>query len=90
LTKSDDQIKYIKGHKGSKQGEGEETTKTVNLCKEYKKDAMISKLMGTSVAFFIIAVNTILKIFIIKLIMWIGEDTFSKQLTSITNMVFIA
>jgi uncharacterized membrane protein len=27
---------------------------------------------------------------IIKLIGWIGEDTWSKQLTSITNMVFIA
>lgn len=68
MAKSDDEIKYIKGKKGSKPGEGTETTKKVNLCKEYKKDAMISKLMGTSVAFFIIAVNTILKIFIIKLI----------------------
>jgi len=61
-----------------------------NLCKVYNKDAFMSKILGTSVAFFIVIVNTILKIFIIKLIEWIGEDTFSKRLTSITNMVFIA
>jgi len=49
-----------------------------------------SKILGQSVAFFIIGVNIILKTSIIKLIQWIGEDTYSKQLTSITNMVFIA
>jgi hypothetical protein len=47
-------------------------------------------MLGQSVAFFIIGINTILKIVIIKLIQWIGQDTYSKQLTSITNMVFIA
>lgn len=39
---------------------------------------MIAKILGSSVAFFIIIVNTILKTFIIKLIQWISEDTYSK------------
>jgi len=83
-------IKYIKGKKGSKPGVGDEIKKEVNLCKEYFKDSIISKILGQSVAFFIIGINTVLKIVIIKLIQWISEDTFSKQLTSITNMVFVA
>jgi hypothetical protein len=52
--------------------------KKMNLCWEYQKDVGISKILGQSVAFFIIAVNTILKTVIIKLIQWIGEDTYSK------------
>lgn len=63
---------------------------SINLCTDYRKDMMWSKLLGNLVAFFIIGVNAILKILIIKLIIWIGEDTFSKRLTSITNMVFAA
>jgi hypothetical protein len=35
-------------------------------------------------------VNAILKLVIIKLIQWIGEDTVSEQLSSITNGVFYA
>lgn len=54
------------------------------------KDVGISKILGQSIAFLIIGVNVILKMVIIKLIQWIGEDTYSQQLTSITNMVFIA
>jgi len=38
----------------------------------------------------IIAINLILKILIIKLITWVGEDTNSEQLASITNGVFVA
>jgi len=53
---------------------------------DYKK----GKAFGTSVAFVIIAVNLILKTSIIKLITWVGEDTCSEQLASITNGVFIA
>ena len=38
----------------------------------------------------IVIVNTILKLVTIKGIEWVGEDTNSEQLTSITNGVFIA
>lgn len=38
----------------------------------------------------IIAINLILKSVIIKGITWVGEDTNSEQLSSITNGVFFA
>ena len=50
----------------------------------------MSKVMGQSIAFIIIAVNIILKIVIIQLVIWIGEDTASQQKSSITNKVFLA
>jgi hypothetical protein len=38
----------------------------------------MSKILGTSISFIIIAVNIVLKTVIIKLITWIGEDTVSE------------
>jgi hypothetical protein len=38
----------------------------------------MSKVLGTSIGFIIIGVNVVLKIAIIKLITWIGEDTVSE------------
>lgn len=70
--------------------DGKKTKQNVDICFEYLKDKGLSLLLGNCVAFFIIGVNTILKIVIIKLIQWIGEDTYSLQLTSITNKVFVA
>jgi|TARA_B110000285_G_scaffold209861_1_gene251219 hypothetical protein len=51
---------------------------------------MVAKVLGTSISFAIVAINTILKEMIIFLITWIGEDTVSAQLASITNGVFYA
>jgi hypothetical protein len=72
----------VKKDKKEREDEGEEETRQVDekvtLCWEYQKDVGISKILGQSVAFFIIAVNTILKTVIITLIQWIGEDTYSK------------
>ena len=47
-------------------------------------------VVGQSIAFAIIAINLVLKIVIIKSITWVGEDTNSEQLASITNGVFVA
>jgi len=60
------------------------------MCDQYLSDKLMSKILGTSIGFIIIAVNLILKTCIIKLITWIGEDTVSEQLASITNGVFYA
>lgn len=51
---------------------------------------MISKAFGSSIAFLIVIINLILKTVIIKSITWVGEDTLSEQLSSITNGVFAA
>lgn len=67
----------------------EEGTKDA-FCKAYSSDQTTSKILGQSVAFVIIAINTVLKIVIIKGITWVGEDTNSEQLASVTNGVFIA
>ena len=46
--------------------------------------------MGLVIAIFIVVVNLILQIVIIESVTWIGEDTHSQQLTTITIIVFIA
>ena len=46
--------------------------------------------MGLAIAIFIVIVNLILQILIIESVTWIGEDTQSQQLTTITTIVFIA
>jgi len=60
------------------------------ICDDYFDDKIKGKVYGQSIAFLIIAVNLILKTSIIKLITWVGEDTNSEQLGSITNGVFVA
>jgi hypothetical protein len=60
------------------------------ICLEYFNDIIWSKIIGQSIAFIIIGVNIILKMIIINLVYWVGEDTQSEQKSSITNGVFYA
>jgi len=60
------------------------------MCQALKSDKLSSLIYGQSIAFVIIAINQILKMVIIKGITWVGEDTNSEQLSSITNGVFMA
>ena len=62
----------------------------VEICRDYFSDALWSKALGSSVALVIVVVNLILKSVIILLVNWVGQDTWSKQLSSITNGVFVA
>lgn len=50
----------------------------------------MGKLVGNGIPMLIIAVNIFLKTVIIKLILSVGYDTQSKELTEITNGVFYA
>ena len=47
-------------------------------------------IIGNSVSFIIIGINIFLKELIIRMITWVGEDTHSERLSSITNGVFAA
>ena len=62
----------------------------MSICTFYDSDKSNSRLLGHAITAVIIVVNTILRIVIIKLITWIKEDTYSAQLASITNGVFLA
>lgn len=53
-------------------------------------DNLKAKVLGGVMSFSIVAINTILRLVMITLIKWIGEDTHSQQLKSITNGVFAA
>jgi len=46
--------------------------------------------MGLAIAIFIVVINLVLQRIIIALVDWIGEDTHSQQLETITNLVFLA
>ena len=69
---------------------GESKEEKKKFCAEYYKDKTLSKGLGTSISFIIIAINVALKTIIIKLIESIKQDTYSERLASITNGVFIA
>jgi len=60
------------------------------ICKFYKDDVLLTKILSIAITGIIVMFNLILKKIIISLITWVGEDTFSQRLTSITNGVFIA
>jgi len=60
------------------------------MCSFYFGDIIIAKLVGYSISFLIIIVNLILKNRIISMTTWVGEDTLSEQIASITNGVFYA
>lgn len=66
------------------------TTYKAAFCPIYFKDKLVSAVFGGSIAFLIVIINLILKTVIIKSITWVGEDTLSEQLSSITNGVFAA
>lgn len=65
-------------------------SKGIPICQHFFKDKTNSLILGQSVAFIIIAVNLVLKTVTIKGIEWVGEDTNSEQLASITNGIFVA
>jgi len=49
----------------------------------------MGKAIGSMMSFLIVVINTILRLILITLIKWIGEDTHSKQIKTITNGVFV-
>jgi len=75
--------KYTFTHQNGKKEE-------VDLCNKYYANLKSSKVLGILITVVILIVNTILKLSIVLLVKWVGEDTQSKQLTSITNGVFYA
>jgi hypothetical protein len=52
-------------------------TTMAKICPLYFSDVNVSKAMGISIAIFIVVINLILQMVIIKLVDWIGEDTHS-------------
>ena len=61
----------------------------VKVCEQYVMDFYLSLVTNSAVQYMIIAINYILRVFIIKLIIYIGKDTESEQTRLITNGVFI-
>lgn len=59
------------------------------ICKEYVMDFYTGTAASTSVQYMIVAINYILRLFIIKLIVFLGKDTESEQTKLITNGIFI-
>jgi hypothetical protein len=63
--------------------------KTYMICNKYVWDQYTSLALSNAVSYMIVAINMVLRIFIIKLIIYIGKDTESEQTRLITNGVFI-
>jgi hypothetical protein len=60
------------------------------ICEEYFSNKIKSKLYGLSITFFIIGMNIVLKLVIIRMVSWIGIDTISEQMGVIAKVVFLA
>lgn len=65
------------------------TNAGVTICNDYVWDQYLTLLYDNSVSYMIVAINYILRIFIIMLIQYIGKDTETDQTRLITNGVFI-
>ncbi len=61
----------------------------LNVCKNYKIDQDLALLANNAIKYMIIAINFVLRMFIIKLITYIGKDTESEQTRLICNGVFV-
>jgi hypothetical protein len=51
---------------------------SARICQYYNHETLVATVAGSSVSFFIVALNLILKKVIIALIHWVGEDTLSE------------
>lgn len=60
------------------------------ICQAYFADAQHSQLLSILITIIIIMFNQILKRATIFLLTWVGEDTYSARLSSITSGVFVA
>lgn len=69
---------------------GKTETRPIQLCQQYYADFQYSFGLGTAISLVIVIFNLVLRFIIIALIEWIGEDTYSERLSSITNAVFMA
>ena len=46
-----------------------------DICKKYEEDVLVGKIMGGSITFIILVVNTLLREIIIRMIIWVGEKS---------------
>lgn len=63
--------------------------KGAKICENYVSDFYKMQATNSSVQYMIIAINYILRLFIIRLIIYLGKDTESEQTRLITNGVFV-
>jgi hypothetical protein len=61
----------------------------IPVCKQYNTDLGYAFIANNIVKYMIIAINFVLRLFIIKLIIYIGMDTESEQTRLICNGVFV-
>ncbi|CDW85661.1 UNKNOWN [Stylonychia lemnae] len=59
------------------------------ICRQYYIDYWLSFISSSAVQYMIIGINFVLRLVIIKLIIFIGKDTESEQTKLITNGVFV-
>ena len=59
------------------------------VCQAYIESLFPTLLFTNGISYAIIAINIILRTITVKLITWIGYDTYSEQMTRIINGVFI-
>ena len=60
------------------------------ICSYYNHELFVANMFAESIPFVIIFINWILRVAVIALIKWVGEDTLSEQMCSIANFVFAA
>ena len=60
------------------------------ICGAFFADKKNSKILSISISMIIVLFNIILKKSTIALLTWVGEDTYSQRLASITTGVFVA
>jgi hypothetical protein len=66
-----------------------EKGKGIEICHEYIDDYLEAMLWSNAVKYLIIGINFVLRVFIIKICIFMGRPTESEQTELITNGVFV-
>lgn len=86
----DNQSNFISGYTyDTKEYYDSWTNTSAAVCETYTYDLLIANLLSNAVSYSIVAINFILRLIIIKCIMYIGLSTESEQTKLITDGVFI-
>lgn len=67
-----------------------DSKKSYRICSGYHTQNSVALIFGYAMSFVVVIINMIIRMIMISLIKWVGQDTYSAQLKSITNGVFAA
>jgi hypothetical protein len=81
------------GHKKSEEyillNEDKKPVFKEKICEQYFNDKLLAKVLALSITGIIVGINLVLKLMVVMLVEWIGEDTVGQQKGSVVKGAFM-